>query len=289
MGKQPDYAENLEDLKQDLSDRVRREFEEEFGRVRPSWVHFAVDYFWDESRQNFRLKDLLEGGFSGESRVLDVGAGYGQFVLRALEEGYDVYGIEPDCWKIDFFRKKVALQKLPRPWGDRVLGGVGEAIPFADNSFDYVTSYQTMEHVQNPSLVIMEMVRVTKPGGCIQVRCPDYRGTYEGHYQLPWLPLFPRPLARVYLGMLGRPRKGLDRIQYITRPRLLKWVDRVENRITCKLSVRDQFHEEFVTMVRLKRLPVVPGAYFLYRFMRGLRAVFREEENLNCLIRVMRK
>ncbi|WP_219925286.1 methyltransferase domain-containing protein [Aeromonas veronii] len=36
---------------------------------------------------------------------------------------------------------------------------------FEDNTFDVVTTYQTLEHVQDVAACIDELIRVAKPGG----------------------------------------------------------------------------------------------------------------------------
>lgn len=43
--------------------------------------------------------------------------------------------------------------------------GVGEALPFRDDSFDAVISIAVLEHVRNPAACAAEIVRVLKPGG----------------------------------------------------------------------------------------------------------------------------
>jgi len=45
-------------------------------------------------------------------------------------------------------------------------------LPFPDETFDAVCSDQVLEHVFDPSSVVAEMLRVTKPGGLIYVAAP---------------------------------------------------------------------------------------------------------------------
>ncbi len=48
----------------------------------------------------------------------------------------------------------------------------GETFPFEDESFDMVISTQVLEHVPNPQLILNEMARVCKTGGCIVISLP---------------------------------------------------------------------------------------------------------------------
>jgi SAM-dependent methyltransferase len=47
------------------------------------------------------------------------------------------------------------------------LRGIGEFLPFRNNSFDLIISTQTLEHVNDPLKVISEISRVLTPGGII--------------------------------------------------------------------------------------------------------------------------
>jgi ubiquinone/menaquinone biosynthesis C-methylase UbiE len=214
-------------------------------------------------------------------------AGFGQFVLSALRRGFDCEGLEPDRWRLDFIDRRMALVGDPAAWQARFHRGLAEELPFADDSFDYVTSFQTLEHVQDPERAVAEMVRVTRPGGAIHIMCPDYRSTFEAHYQLPWLPLFPRPLARMYLRLLGRPTKGLDTIKYVTRPRIGGWVAKAE--MGKRFLVFDEDRVLFQNGLRRRRLPDVPGAYSVWRAWTALRFFGRRELSVSMLIRVVEK
>jgi SAM-dependent methyltransferase len=50
--------------------------------------------------------------------------------------------------------------------------GVGEILPFLDNSFDAVLSLSVLEHVKNPFACAKEIVRVLKPGGRLMCGVP---------------------------------------------------------------------------------------------------------------------
>jgi ubiquinone/menaquinone biosynthesis C-methylase UbiE len=43
-----------------------------------------------------------------------------------------------------------------------LLQGSGDALPFADNSFDAVSEFSTLHHVADPNAVVKEMLRVTR-------------------------------------------------------------------------------------------------------------------------------
>lgn len=280
----------IDELRLRLETTLRTEFAELFGAVGEPWIRYASDYFWDEAQQDARLRDLKENGFlPGRSRVLDLAAGYGQYVLHSLEAGYDCWGVEPDLERIEFVREKLAATGRPAAWAERMRRGVGEALPFGDDEFDCVSSYQTMEHVQDPARVIREMVRVTRPGGAVHIRCPDYRSTFEGHYRLPWLPLMPRSAAKAYLAVLHRPTRGLDTICYVTRSTLLGWVTTAERSMGCRVVVTDLDRSSFENGLRRRGLGSAAGLYPLYRSLLHARRVFREELSLNFLVRVVAK
>lgn len=62
--------------------------------------------------------------------------------------------------------------------------GVGEVLPFKDNSFDAVISIAVLEHVKDPWLCAKEIIRVLKPGGdlicCVPFLQPMHG--YPHHY-----------------------------------------------------------------------------------------------------------
>ena len=261
-----------------------------WGGVPESWISYAEEYFWNDAWQEPRLQDLVRHGFLPDRcKVLDLAAGCGQFVRHALSAGYDCWGVEPESWKLVYARRRAQSHGYPQDRTNRILEGVGETIPFGDCEFDIVTTYQTLEHVRNPKRVLQEMVRVTRVGGGIHIRCPDYRSTFEAHYQLPWLPLFPRQMAKAYLRFMGRPTAGLDTIRYVTGPRIRRWLTEIEGDGDCRLSVSDDDRNVFENAMRRRFVPCWPGMYGLWHTAVWLRNLGRHESSVNMFVRVLGK
>lgn len=280
----------LATLRAELAAHLAGEREHYFGAtIGPEWIKYAEDYFWEEQQQDFRLADLQRYGIAPGATVLDLAAGCGQFVLHALRAGYQAWGIEPSGWKVSLVRRKWHALGADATWHERVLRAVGERLPFADNSFDAVSTLQTLEHVDDPDAVVSEMLRVARPGGGIYIRCPDYRSTFEAHYQLPWLPLFPRALAKAYLRLLGRPTAGLDTIRYVTLPSLRRAFRQAAARQGCRIEIHDDNRREFNDALKRRGLPQLPGLYAIYRLRCLPRELFRVERSVNLFVRVVAK
>jgi SAM-dependent methyltransferase len=239
-----------------------------FGIRDYAWIEGIVDGWMDDRHSYQGLFDEIMRHAPGARKILDMASGCGNLVFYGLLHGYDMYGIEPEKWKRTFVGMKARDYGYPAEWLDRFHSGTGEELPFPDASFDCVSSHQTLEHVRDPRQCIREMIRVTRPGGTVQIRCPDYRGTYEGHYLLPWLPLLPRPLAGLYLRLLARPLEGLRSINYVTTPRVKRWLEEVEARTDYAFSTLD---------LEMTTLPV---------FMRKL---FRSEMSIRLVVRLEEK
>ena len=87
------------------------------------------------------------------------------------------------------------------------FNAAAEALPFA---------------VDSVPATIREMVRVTRRGGAICVHTPNAWSFYEGHYKLFWAPFMPRPLARAYLRLRGRPVAYFETLRRLTRGAIVR-------------------------------------------------------------------
>jgi len=91
--------------------------------------------------------------------MLEVGIGTGLFAMEFRKKGMVVKGIDPS----------VEMLSIAKRRGFDVKPGIGEDIPFPDNSFDVILSMTSMEFSKEPDSFISEMKRVTKNNGTIVV------------------------------------------------------------------------------------------------------------------------
>lgn len=206
----------LEDLKDFLHANTLREYREWYGVGDGPWVQRAVENYFDDASNYDRRWHVIPARRPAVGRILDIAAGCGTFMLHGLNRGYDVVGIEPEAWKREYYARKIELSGYARAHVGRMIAAVGETLPFADQSFDLVTTFQTLEHVADVERCIVEMLRVLRPGGVLYLRAPDYNCFFEPHYRLPFLPKMNRRCAERYLRWLGRPLAGLRGLKWTT-------------------------------------------------------------------------
>lgn len=99
------------------------------------------------------------------TRLLDIACGLGLLVRYAQERSVRAYGID-----ISQQAAHMAQKESPQ---SHIFAGDGEALPFADESFDYITNLGSLEHFINPALGLKEMQRVMKPGGTAAIYLPN--------------------------------------------------------------------------------------------------------------------
>jgi ubiquinone/menaquinone biosynthesis C-methylase UbiE len=93
---------------------------------------------------------------SAECSILDVGCGAGQTLIACGVDG-------PRAWGVDLCIEALRLGKRLSEHTNFVLAA-GEALPFPDNSFDFVISRIALPYMRVVDAV-REMARVLRPGG----------------------------------------------------------------------------------------------------------------------------
>ena len=108
-----------------------------------------------------------------KGRILDIGAGTGDFLLEAKNQNWEILGIEPNDKA-----KRIA---------------VGKGIKFGDtieklesNSFDVITMWHVSEHVPDVEHQVAELKRLLKPSGTIIIAVPNFKSYDANHYKEFW-------------------------------------------------------------------------------------------------------
>lgn len=153
--------------------------------------------------------------------ILDFGFGIGYFVLEGLRRGMDMWGVDILPGKIERYRKLIEYTKSPQEWQSRCTAANGEELPFQSNQFSAISSWYVFEHIENPSQVIREMVRVTRPGGVITIRAQDARNGWEGHCKIPWIPFLSEQLAKAWIEEFGKSSELRQGVYDITQPQVV--------------------------------------------------------------------
>ena len=123
--------------------------------------HFLIEMF---------LSDHLDDDRS--NKTLDIGAGTGS-TLELLRRYGTAYGVEFSTVAIHLLKQR-GLNSL-------VQSDAEESIPFKNDTFSTVTCLDVLEHLENDSGLLTEMVRVCKPGGIILVTVPAMPFLWSRH------------------------------------------------------------------------------------------------------------
>lgn len=100
-----------------------------------------------------------------KGRLLDVGAGKGEFVLEAGRTGWEAVGLEPSPAFCDYARERLGVTL--------VCGSLGSEAGIPAASFDLVTLNHVLEHVEEPVLLLRSIAAYLRPGGLLFVEVPN--------------------------------------------------------------------------------------------------------------------
>jgi SAM-dependent methyltransferase len=109
-------------------------------------------------------------GVSSGDRVLDVGTGTGALASALLEDKSltGVTGIDPSEAYVNFATEQYPDARAAFEVGD------AQAMRFEDDSYDRCLSLLVLNFIPDPMKAVVEMRRVTKPGGVIAAAVWDY-------------------------------------------------------------------------------------------------------------------
>lgn len=101
---------------------------------------------------------------------LDIGCGDGVVLYKLTTLGADVCGIDADEEGVRLANDKLASKGLD---SSKVKVGNCYDLNYESNSFDFVTSVEVIEHLENVSQYLTEIYRVLKPSGVFVCTTPQ--------------------------------------------------------------------------------------------------------------------
>lgn len=115
-----------------------------------------------------------------ETKILDVGGGYGA-------TGNFLFGdnISSKNDIVFYVNLDVSNEMLKYSPYSNILG-IGESIPFSDNSFDYIVMTEVLEHVIDKEKTLQECYRVLKLNGILLITTPR-TGWLKGYFLSPFI------------------------------------------------------------------------------------------------------
>lgn len=121
---------------------------------------FAVLQARRAAELDARLERLLD--LRGDEHALDVGAGTGALAFALAPHVAHVIAVDAD-------RAMVERALADAPANVVAVVADGEALPYADGSFDLAGTLRTLHHTQRPELLLAELARVARPGAQVLV------------------------------------------------------------------------------------------------------------------------
>jgi SAM-dependent methyltransferase len=125
-------------------------------------------------------------------RILDLGCNVG-----ALLKNLTLWYPDAQIFGVDINAKALEKARVLVPNADIRLSG-GESLPFEDDTFDLVTSFEVLEHVPESlrRVVFSEVERILRPGGTFVISVP-HKGLFRWMDSNNFRFLFPNFYKRV--------------------------------------------------------------------------------------------
>ncbi|GJE56445.1 MULTISPECIES: class I SAM-dependent methyltransferase [Methylobacterium] len=226
-------------------------------RLRPLF-RSDMPCLWNDGKADFLTPELREAtGIVATDAVSS--HGYDQSGVDLIARYPDGLVLDCGAGSRQTYYENVVNYEIVDYLSTDVLG-VGEALPFLDDSFDGVLSIVVLEHVRDPFTCAREIARVLKPGGTLYC-CVPFLQPYHGfphHYFNPT----PQGARRLFEDMLE-----VERVEVIesTHPIwALQWILN-----SWRDGLSSPVREEFSAMT-VEQLLRAPAEQVGLPFCRGL-------------------
>ena len=117
--------------------------------------------------------NLINSVQLSKGKILDIGAGTGDFLSVAKNDGWQTIGVEPSD-------RAKAIAK------SKGVSFVEETSELENHSFDVISMWHVLEHVPDLDKQIKELKRLLKPTGTLIIAVPNFKSFDAKHYGKFW-------------------------------------------------------------------------------------------------------
>ena len=134
-------------------------------------LDFDGERFTPEGVREIWYEHMHRYAFAGQfvrgKSVLDAacGEGYGSELLARV--AHDVIGVDLSATAIEHARQRYSSGNIEFQQADCCR------LPFEDDRFDCIVSFETIEHLEDQQKMLAEFERVLRPGGFLLISSPD--------------------------------------------------------------------------------------------------------------------
>ncbi len=125
------------------------------------------------------IDDVIKNN-KNKGRILDIGAGTGDFLLRYKVDGWEVEGIDLDVKAIKYAKKYFDIELKQGDFFD---------FEFKPNSYDVIVLNNALEHLYYPVEAISKIYKILKREGLIIVNLPNYNSFGRYLFKGNWMAL----------------------------------------------------------------------------------------------------
>lgn len=122
--------------------------------------------------QAYKRTKLSISHLPKKGTLLDIGSGHGYFIDMMRKHGYDSSGYEPSDSSIISYQNNTYR---------------GTSIGSIEKRFDLITMWHSLEHVQNPILMLEEISILLKPDGKLIIAVPNFNSIGQDKQKGNWV------------------------------------------------------------------------------------------------------
>jgi 2-polyprenyl-3-methyl-5-hydroxy-6-metoxy-1,4-benzoquinol methylase len=136
----------------------------------PGWYEedhiYKIEQILESPRTAWHHKCFLARG-TKQGKILDIGCGIGHFLSAAQKTGYEPHGMDFNKRSLATAKSRFQLTNLYQLTIDEFFD------KYPDIKFDFVTFFEVIEHLQDPSAFLNSVKKILKPGGIIAFSTPN--------------------------------------------------------------------------------------------------------------------